>query len=234
MLKSLATLIISLLIIPFMAVYSTVDGGESRQTGTRQDVKSSSEEQVSEIVDKLKKRYGGESFSADFYQESTLAALNISDTAEGRAWFKHPGKMRWEYHMPDEHAIITDGDTLWIYRPEENQVVKGDATTYFGDGKGAGFLANFDLVTESFDVSLADQTRTHWRMKLVPHEEHYELSAIYLVVNKQSTEIEHVISENIYKDTTTISFANLSFDGEPDNSLFEFEIPMGTDVILMD
>lgn len=192
------------------------------------------QDRLQTIIDQLKTQYAGKNFSADFYQESTLSALEISDTAGGKAWFKHPGRMRWEYRFPDRHVIVTDGQTLWIYRPEENQVVKGDAANYFGDGKGAGFLSNFSLVTEAFDIHLSEETETNWRLKLVPHEKHYELSAIYLQVNKETTEIEHVVTENAYGDTTTISFENLRFSSDMDPSLFEFEIPGGTDIIHMD
>ncbi len=190
--------------------------------------------ELASIVDALKDRYGEKNFSADFHQESTLSAMDISDTAGGEAWFSHPGRMRWEYRFPDRHVIVTDGETLWIHRPEENQVVKGDAVKYFGDGKGAGFLSNFSLITEAFDVRLADETQTRWRLELVPRERHYELSAIYLEVNKETTEIEQVVTENEYGDTTTISFKNLHFSADMDPSLFEFKIPEGTDVIYMD
>ncbi len=186
------------------------------------------------IMDALMERYAGRDFSADFHQESTLSALDISDTAGGTAWFKHPGRMRWEYRFPDRHIIVTDGDTLWIHRPEENQVVKGNAANYFGDGKGAGFLSNFSLIAEAFEVSLLNGSQAHWRLKLVPHEKHYELSAIYLEINRKTTEIERVVTENAFGDTTTITLDNLSFSSDMDVSLFEFEIPGGTDIIYMD
>lgn len=212
-----------LLIIPVCPLCSVADGDQ--EPGRKE---------LTRIVDALNDRYAGKNFSADFHQESTLSALEISDTAGGKAWFKHPGRMRWEYRFPDRHIIVTDGETLWIHRPEENQVVKGDAVKYFGDGKGAGFLSNFSLISEAFDVRLADETQTHWRLELIPKERHYELSAIYLEVNKKATEIEQVVTENAYGDTTTIFFDNLRFSADMDASLFEFEIPPGTDVIYMD
>lgn len=212
-----------LLIVAVLSLHSPAQGGQEPDRS-----------ELIWIVDALKDRYEGKNFSADFHQESTLSALDISDTAGGKAWFKHPGRMRWEYRFPDRHVIVTDGETLWIHRPEENQVVKGDAVKYFGDGKGAGFLSNFSLISEAFDIRLADETQTHWRLEMIPKERHYELSAIYLAVNKETTEIEQVVTENAYGDTTTISFDNLRFTAEMDSSLFEFEIPPGTDVIYMD
>ncbi|MEJ2661987.1 MAG: outer membrane lipoprotein carrier protein LolA [Desulfobacteraceae bacterium] len=52
---------------------------------------------LSKILDGLEKRYAGPGFSAKFFQESMLKAMQISDTAEGSLTVKRPGKMRWEY-----------------------------------------------------------------------------------------------------------------------------------------
>lgn len=186
------------------------------------------------ILQQLEQRYGGKNFSADFLQESTLKAMDITDTATGKAWFKHPGKMRWEYITPEKHAIITDGKNLWIYRPADNQVITGDAVNFFGNGKGASFLSNFNLVEQTFDVSLEQETGSDYRLKLVPREKQYDLSAIYLVVGKQNLDIKEVVSENVYGDISRISFDNLTFYPELNDSLFNFEIPAGADIVQMD
>ena len=112
-----------------------------------------------QIIEKLEKRYAAADFSATFFQESTLKAMDITDTATGKVWFKHPGMMRWEYETPEKYAIISDGQTLWIYRPDDNQVVIGDAMAYFGNGKGASFLSNFKLVQDAYTVSVVKSVK---------------------------------------------------------------------------
>lgn len=186
-----------------------------------------------DIIDRLEARYGGKNFSAAFVQKSTLKAMDITDTATGRAWFKHPGMMRWEYETPDQHAIITDGSKLWIYRPADKQVVIGDAASYFGNGKGASFLSNFKLVKDAFDVSLKDATAEHYRLKLVPLKKQYDLSAIYLKVEKKSLDIVEVVSENPYGDITRIAFEDLKFHSDMAADRFHFDIPPNADVVRM-
>ena len=109
---------------------------------------------LQEIIDKIENRYTGSDFSARFDQRSTLAAMQISDTAAGKVFFKHPGMMRWEYEKPDPQTIITNGADLWIYRPLDNQVMVGKAPVYFGGGKGASFLSDIKYLRKYFDVSL--------------------------------------------------------------------------------
>ncbi|MFP3981356.1 MAG: LolA family protein [Desulfobacterales bacterium] len=187
-----------------------------------------------DILEDLEDRYAGRNFSADFRQESTLKAMDIEDTASGEAWFKHPGKMRWEYQEPERHVIISDGETLWIHRPADNQVVTGDAAQYFGTGKGASFLADFTLIREAFDVSVAQTEENHWRLKLVPEKKQMEVDAVYLEVNRQTLDITEVITENAYGDTTRIYLDNPEFHSDMEDQLFDFRIPQGADVIEMD
>jgi outer membrane lipoprotein carrier protein len=93
---------------------------------------------LSKILDGLENRYAGPGFSAKFFQESMLKAMQISDTAEGKLTVKRPGKMRWEYTIPDVQTVVSDGRTMWIYRPADNQVMVGKAPSFFAGGKGAG------------------------------------------------------------------------------------------------
>ncbi len=186
------------------------------------------------ILEKLEARYNAADFSAEFFQESTLKALDITDTAKGKAWFKHPGMMRWEYETPENYAIISDGKTLWIYRPEDNQVVIGDAMAYFSNGKGASFLSNFKLVQDAYTVSLADPPDDHHHtLKLVPKQKQMDLSAIFLNIAKDSFDIQSVRTLNDYGDETHIEFSDLNF-GDLDASLFLFKIPPGVDILRMD
>lgn len=183
------------------------------------------------ILEKLEARYNAADFSARFNQESLLKALDISDTASGRVWFKHPGMMRWEYDHPEKYAIISDGTTLWIYRPEDNQVVIGDAMAYFSNGKGASFLSNFKLVQDAYTVTLAEPQREgQYTLKLVPQKKQLDLAAIFLNINQNTYDIESVHTVTDFNDETHIEFSDLKFETtSPD--LFHFQIPPNADIL---
>ncbi|MCD6586499.1 MAG: outer membrane lipoprotein carrier protein LolA [Desulfobacteraceae bacterium] len=187
-----------------------------------------------QIIEKLETRYNAADFSAHFSQESTLKALDITDTAAGKVWFKHPGMMRWEYERPEKYAIISDGKNLWIYRPEDNQVVIGDAMAYFGNGKGASFLSNFKLVQDAYIVSVSEPAKEdQYTLKLVPKQKQMDLSAIFLNIDTKSFDIKSVLTLNDYGDETRIEFSDLIFDNL-DVSLFNFRIPPGADILKLD
>ncbi len=191
---------------------------------------------LEQILDALEKRYNAADFSADFFQESILKAMDITDTAAGKAWFKHPGMMRWPYEPPEKYEIITDGSRLWISRPADSQVVTGDALAYFSNGKGASFLADFRLVREMFAVSLAtpDDPEHHYALKLIPLQEQLDISEIFVTLDKNTLDIVGVITLNAYGDRTALRFTNLNFEKDMDASRFHFEIPANADVVKLD
>ncbi len=190
---------------------------------------------LNEIMDRVEKRYDVPDFSAYFIQESTLKAMGISDVASGRIFVKRPGMMRWEYDRPDRNTIITDGKKLWIYKPDDNQVMIGKAPSFFGDGKGAGFLSDMKLIRRKFDVSLEKEKSSHdWVLKLVPKEKTINLSDIYLSISKISFTVKKIITYNEYNDENRIELINSKFNLNLDESLFGFIVPEGTDVLMLD
>ena len=190
---------------------------------------------VESILTGMEQRYVGKGFSAEFFQESMLRAMQISDTAQGRLVVKRPGKMRWEYTLPEEQTIISNGESLWIYRPTDNQVMVGKAPDFFGQGKGAGFLSDIRLVRKSFAVKLAPPDNdAHHRLHLVPIKPNPEIADITLVVHKDSYQVDQIITHNEYGDETRIVLSHYQFSQDPDEALFNFIIPEGVDVVPLD
>jgi outer membrane lipoprotein carrier protein len=181
----------------------------------------------------IEKKYTGNGFQADFNQISKLAALEITETASGKAWFSHPGKMRWLYLSPQRHEIVTNGQTLWIYRPEQEQVMEGDAKKFFKAGTGGAFLSDIGLMRKNFTIEIKETTDTHQRFMLTPKKEDPDLASILILVSSTNNEIQQVTTQNIYGDTTLFEFTNLEFK-PMDKSLFEFQIPQGSSIIKMD
>jgi len=190
---------------------------------------------LSEIMDKVEKRYDVVDFSSYFVQESTLKAMDITDVASGSIFVKRPGMMRWEYDKPDRQTIITDGKKLWVYKPDDNQVMIGKAPSFFGDGKGAGFLSDMKLIREKFKVSFEKEKSDHdYVIKLLPKEQTVGITKIYLAISKITFKIKKIITLNEYDDETIIELINSKFNLNFDKSLFSFIVPEGTDVIMMD
>ena len=187
----------------------------------------------------IEKRYRKASFTADFYQESTLKAMDMTDTASGHALFKWPGKMHWTYQKPEKQFIITNGDDLWIYRPSDNQVMQGKSPDYFGRGKGGSFLTDIGLLRSSFDISwtasddpnLPQSNTPLQSILLIPHKKHPDFERLYLIFDSNTGDIKEIVTLNSYQDLTRIQFKNVKFNEKITDSKFSFNIPDGTDVV---
>ncbi len=186
-----------------------------------------------DILTAIEEKYSGKSFKADFTQVSKLAALDITEKASGTALFSHPGKMRWKYLTPQHHEIITNGKSLWIYRPEENQVMYGDASQFFQSGTGGAFLSDISLIRKNFNITVREVTTHYVEIDLIAKKKAKDISSIVIRISQKNSEIERVVTYNPYDDTTLFQFSNIQFKNiEPE--IFEFQIPYGVDIIEMD
>ena len=190
---------------------------------------------LDQILDRVEQRYTGKGFKADFVQESTLKAMDITDVASGKVFVRYPGMMRWEYEKPQKQVIITDGHKLWIHRPEDNQVMTGNAPVFFRDGKGASFLSDIKLIRQKFKITLeSSKNDSFYELKLLPLEKTFDVSDIRLSVTKTTFTVNRVVTVNSYEDENRIEFINHQFSVALDDSLFSFEIPKGADVLQID
>lgn len=74
-------------------------------------------------------------YTADFFQESKIASLDRLQRANGRVevafnYLREQSvpevKFHWQYEQPTTQEIVSDGKTLWVYLPENNQVIQSD------------------------------------------------------------------------------------------------------------
>ncbi len=190
---------------------------------------------LADIIKKIEKRYAVPGFSAQFSQTSTIKAMEITDSASGKAFFKRPGKMRWEYETPDRQIIMTDNKTLWIFRPEDNQVMIGKAPSFFEGGKGFSFLSDMKLIQQKFSIALEKKTQDdYYELKLLPREKAFDVSVIYLSVSTRTFDVVRIVTENSYGDETRIVFNDIQFRKKIDDSMFSFKLPQGIEVLNLD
>lgn len=190
---------------------------------------------LEQILERIEKQYTGNNFKAEFIQESTVRAMEITDFASGKISVRYPGKMRWEYEKPEKQVILTDGFKLWIYRPADNQLMTGSAPDFFSDGKGASFLSDITFVRKKFNISLVESKDDFfYELKLKPLEKTLDVTDIRLSVTKKTFTIIRVVTYNSYGDENRIELLNHRFNVNLEDSLFSFDPPPGTDVLQLD
>lgn len=200
-----------------------------------QETTSSNTASIDSILSRVEERYAGAGFSVRFLQTSTLKAMQISDTASGSIFVKRPGMMRWEYESPSPQLIIADGKDLWIYRPEDKQVMHGAAPEFFSGGKGANFLSDITRIRKDFDVSLeSPDSEGNPRVRMIPKKKTQDVAAIQLTLSGKTYEIFNLVTLNAFGDQTRFELADYKFNENFSPGLFQFVPPQGTEVLKLE
>lgn len=62
------------------------------------------------------------SYTASFQQVVLDESKQPLQESKGRLWIERPGKFRWNYETPYKQQIVGDGERLWIYDEDLQQV----------------------------------------------------------------------------------------------------------------
>ncbi len=79
-----------------------------------------------QILSRIRQKYSlKEAYAGTFTQKTTYTDSDETTLSSGRIWIQGPDKMRWEYQLPEKQLLVSDGQTLWYYTPDLNQVMVG-------------------------------------------------------------------------------------------------------------
>ena len=79
----------------------------------------------------------------------------------GTVSVKKPGKMRWDYTSPEKKLFVSDGQTMFLYFPNEKQVMKNAVPSQDQATSAVLFLMGKGNITRDFNVRWADGRLGH-------------------------------------------------------------------------
>lgn len=136
-------------------------------------------------------------FTAAFSQRSAVVSIDRVQRGAGTVWFRFPREangmpmFRWDYHQPNEQQIISDGATLWVYLPENRQVIVSDlrqVQTEYGDNP-VSFFSGLGNLEENFQIGWSE-VRTDaagdYRLLLFPRRESRFFKQIEVTVSHRA------------------------------------------------
>src|ERR1700720_2177190 len=77
-----------------------------------------------ELASRMEARYRGAKTLQATFLERYVENGRILRTEAGTAYFRPPGKMRWEYERPEKDLFLVDGKTAWFYVPADHTVTR--------------------------------------------------------------------------------------------------------------
>ena len=148
--------------------------------------------------------------------------------ATGTMQFSRPGKFRWQYDKPYEQTIVGDGEKLWIYDKDLNQVTVRKLDSALGSSPAA-LLAGSNAIEKSYTLTnLGNQEGLDW-LEAVPKTKDTAFERIRLGFSKKGLEAMELHDQ--FGQVTVIKFVDVERNLKLSPKIFEFAPPKGADVI---
>ncbi|HRP28784.1 MAG TPA: outer membrane lipoprotein chaperone LolA [Burkholderiaceae bacterium] len=168
-----------------------------------------------------------QSGSADFTQTVTSPDGARTKTSSGSFEFARPNRFRFEYKKPFEQVIVADGQKVWIYDRDLNQVSSRKLSQAIG-ATPAALLAGGDLDKDFVLEALPDRDGLAW-VEATPRAEGGTLQSVR--VGFRGAELAAIEIRDAFGQTSLLRFGKMATNQPPSSSRFQFTIPPGADVI---
>jgi len=164
---------------------------------------------------------------ANFKQTLRNYAGEVLQQSNGQFYLNRPGKFRWNYVAPYEQEIVSDGQRIWIYDIDLEQVtvqkkVEGLSATPMA------LLKNGKTLHQNFKVIELDNKAGIYRLKLLSKNADSDFGEI--VVGLDKTGLRFLQLHDQFEQVTDIVFDDLQSNTPLAPTLFQFKPPQGVDV----
>ncbi|PLY10956.1 MAG: outer membrane lipoprotein carrier protein LolA [Desulfuromonas sp.] len=197
-------------------------------------------------------------FEGDFFQEAEIATLGQAQHGAGRVMVKYVrsradrvpvAQFRWEYDQPTRQEFVSDGKTLWVYLPENNQVIQSDIefTGRTRSDDPMTFLTGMGNLSRDFQITWGypnQDVAGNYVLELSPRRSSVLIQRMLLVVDRDAVlafkasgtvgDTFPIRASTVFSpegNRTQIEFSNIRVNRGLPDSLFRFILPAGVDVI---
>jgi outer membrane lipoprotein carrier protein len=165
---------------------------------------------------------------ADFEQKVYDRAGKLTQESKGNFVFQRPGLFRWEYAKPVDQLIVGDGERVWIYDRDLNQVTVRKLSGALGSTPAA-LLAGSADIEKAFELSDAGtKDGVEW-LEAKPREREAGFERVRMGFDGESLRAMELFDH--FGQRTVLRFQNLRRNPKVDKSEFRFEPPKGADVL---
>lgn len=177
---------------------------------------------------------------AEFLQQYSEGG-RVTRSEAGTAYFRRPGKMRWEYGKPEQNLFIVDGKFAWFYVPADRTVSRVSAKESVDWRTPLALLAGEMKVSRvcSSTTLAASQPKDSALVRLdcvirgtekdaragIPHD------VAHFDINKVSGELAGVVVNGAGGVRMEMNFSQWQFDPPVEEVLFHFQPAKGVAIV---
>ena len=171
---------------------------------------------------------GLHTLEAEFDQRVTTADHGQVVRSHGILYLARPGRFRWAYDQPAEQLILADGDRVWMYDPELEQVshqAQKDALK----GTPALLLSDDGPVDRHFRVLDAGHRQGLDWVRLIPKTQDAVVKD--LLLGFDGDRLVRLDMRDEFGQRTAFVFHHIRRNPPLDPALFRFEPPPEVDIL---
>ena len=164
---------------------------------------------------------------ANFQQTLRTAEGEVLQQTNGEFYLSRPKKFRWNYRAPYEQEIVSDGDSIWIYDVDLQQVTVQKQAASLPTTPMA-LMEDSSRLYQSFDVTPLDEHDGIYRLKLLSKTRESDFSEIVVGVDEKGLRFMQLHDQ--FRQVTDIVFSDITANTGLSEKLFRFVPPAGVDV----
>lgn len=190
-------------------------------------------ESAATVVARVQKYYDATKDLRAKFEQQLESPSRAPSKASGEVWLKKPGKMRWDYAKPDKKLMVSDGSTMWVYDPDDEQAYKQDlrgnalpaqVSFLLGEGK---LDKEFDASVTKIDGLAPDELA----LKMVPRVGTTAYRYLVFVVDAKTGQVKKTIIYGQDGSTNKLSFVDVQQNKGVEDGKFKFAPPAGTHIL---
>lgn len=170
-----------------------------------------------------------QSLQGDFEQITRDQDGEVVEENSGSFAIKRPGLLRWHIEEPFEQLLVSDGETLWVYDPDLEQVTISPVDQQMQ--QNSALLLSSDLAEIRANYRVEDVRSEDGRklFSLVPLQVDHAFEKLTLIFEGERMsgwELDTALGER-----STFNFSGLRVNQSIPDQEFEFEPPAHVDVL---
>ena len=165
---------------------------------------------------------------ADFSQRIVDRNGKQVQQSGGTLEFSRPGKFRWVYAKPYSQTIVGDGQKVWIFDPDLNQVTVRKLDVALGSTPAALLAGNNDALKSFTLANDGEKDGVQWVLA-TPHDKNSQFTRIRMGFSARGIDEMELVDS--LGQQTALRFSNFDSNPRLDPSIFKFTPPQGADVV---
>ncbi len=180
-------------------------------------------------MDRLNQFFEGlGSLRANFEQTVIDASAFTLQKSRGVLIMQRPDKFLWDYQAPYQQAIIADGEKIYIYDADLEQVTIKPMLKSMGDTPML-LLSSGGALSESFIITETGEDNGLEWLQLKPKGKQSNFTMMRLAFDDKTLRVMELFDS--FDQTTRLRFSEMKRNPRIDGALFRFVAPAGVDVI---